>query len=222
MSLSHVSALNHIRLAVHHHNGQAHPHITLDREDQAVILRTTLGRERFTLTGLTARGRGGAFDLTDRFHRVQLLATVLPTQVTTEDLGGVTPLMSARGFTVTVGRRTPWTSAFGVRPVHATHPDGRVVWLAEYTYAAPGGREYVTVHAGHATLAVFERGPGAGRTWRLRDRAADALAALQEPEAEDLVPDTDTLQSPTSEPGETVWFPERTRMITLRRDGAHA
>lgn len=205
MSLSHVSALNHIRLAVHHHNGQAHPHITLDREDAAVLLQTPLRRERFTLTGLTARGRGGAFDLTDRFHRVQLLATVLPTHTTREDLGGVTPLMTARGFTVTVGRRTPWTSAFGVRPVHATHPDGRVVWLAEYTYAAPGGREYVTLHAGHATLAVFERGPGMGRTWRLRDRAADALAALQEPEAEDLVPDT-TYRHAAVEPGvERSW-----------------
>lgn len=205
MTTSHVSALNHLRLAVHHHNGQHHPEITLERVDQAVVLRTAHCRERFTLTGLTARGRGGAFDLNDRSHRVQLLATVLPTQATPEDLGGVTPLMSTRGFTVTVGRRTPWTSAFRVRPVHARHADGRVVWLAEYTYAGPGGREYVAVHAGHAALAVFERGPGAGRIWPLRARAADALAALQDPDPADLVPEADPSYPVASSPPDHLW-----------------
>lgn len=188
-----VSALNHIRLAVHHHNGHHQPEITLQKEEHAAVLSTAHRRERFTLNGLTARGRGGTFDLTDRRHRVQLLATVLPTQATTEDLGGVTPLLTARGFTVTVGRRTPWTSAFHLRPVHARHPDGRVLWLAEHEHEGPGQRLFVTLHAGHATLAAFERGPRAGGgqacPWRLRERAADALAALQDTDPHDQVPE---------------------------------
>lgn len=90
----------------------------------------------------------GAFDLTDCCYHVQLLATVLQTQATMEDLG-VTPCSPPRVH----GDGGPpgiWTSAFHLRSVHAWQADGRMLWLAKYKHAGPDDRTFVPLHAGHA------------------------------------------------------------------------
>lgn len=214
--------------AVTHHNALAgaaddpalRP-VTLDAAEhgQAFTLTGAGGTEHFTLHGTHARGWGGEFHLTESDHRAQLAATVqtLPPLHPGEAPGllGVPEGLAAHGFTLRAGRWLRWKYAFWMRPLHAVHPDGRVVWLAEYEGVEDRGPDR-SVYAGDGRVAAlvgnateedqsFACAPDdikaqwvqdgyrppvfTTHVWRLTPGAADALCAGQAPAADHLVPD---------------------------------
>lgn len=105
--------------------------VTVTVTGAAVTLRSDLRRETFTLTGNVLTGRGGTFDLDDHAQRHLVLTTVQPT----EPAPGFSTLAreAARlGLRVRVGRAARWKYVYTATPIHLIHPDGRVVWLAEF------------------------------------------------------------------------------------------
>lgn len=211
---------DHNALAAAVHDPALRP-VTLDEAEdgQAFTLTCAGGTEHFTLHGTHARGRGGEFHLTESDHRAQLAATVqtLPPLHLGEAPGllGVPEGLAAHGFTLRAGRWLRWKYAFWMRPLHAVHLDGRVVWLAEYDGVEDRGPDR-SVYAGQGRVAAlvgnateedqsFACAPDdvkaqwvqdgyrppvfTTHVWRLTPGAAAAFAAGQAPAAADLVPD---------------------------------
>lgn len=188
-------------------------------DGQAFTVTGPGGTERFTLRGQVACGRGGELHLNQADHRAQLTMTVqiLPATLPVEhvNLMGVPERMAERGFAVHAGRWLRWKYATWMRPLHAVHPDGRVVWLAEYDCDEGRGLHW-SVCAGERRVAAMVGNAGeedhtfacapddikaewieAGyrppvfttHVWRLTPGAADALCAGLAPPAADLVPE---------------------------------
>ncbi|WP_119672182.1 hypothetical protein [Deinococcus sp. RM] len=106
--------------------------MTLDVQGDTLTLRSAAAAETFTLEGQVLRGRGGTFDVLKRPQCALALMTVQPTATHTREHAQLTALATAHGFELRTGRHAEWEHLWTVTPLHLRHPDGRVLWLAEY------------------------------------------------------------------------------------------